>query len=85
MKRLLLLSLLVVFAVPAQAHAAAPCRDKIFNDWYADGKIRFLFQYGSEPHPDLKDVPLALDLLQSPADKTLLTAAAVTNGTGRLI
>jgi hypothetical protein len=39
MKRLLLLSLLVVFAVPAQAHAAAPCRDKIFNDWYADGKI----------------------------------------------
>ena len=39
MKRLLLLSLLVVFAVPAQAHAAAPCRDRIFNDWYADGKI----------------------------------------------
>ncbi len=41
MKRLLLVSLLavLVFAVPAQAHAAAPCRDKIFNDWYADGKI----------------------------------------------
>ena len=39
MKRLLLLSLLVVFAVPATAHAAVPCRNKIFNDWYADGKI----------------------------------------------
>jgi hypothetical protein len=41
MKRLLLLPLLAVLAVavPAQAHAAAPCRDKIFNDWYADGKI----------------------------------------------
>ena len=41
MKRLLLLSLLAAFvvAVPAQAHAAAPCRDRIFNDWYADGKI----------------------------------------------
>jgi hypothetical protein len=41
MKRLLLVSLLAVLAVavPAQAHAAAPCRDKIFNDWYADGKI----------------------------------------------
>jgi hypothetical protein len=39
MKRLLLLALLVVVAVPAQAHAAAPCRNKIFNDWYADGKI----------------------------------------------
>ena len=39
MKRLLLLSLLVVVALPAQAHAAAPCRNKVFNDWYADGKI----------------------------------------------
>ncbi len=41
MKRLLLLSLLaaLVVAVPAQARAAAPCRDRIFNDWYADGKI----------------------------------------------
>jgi tripartite-type tricarboxylate transporter receptor subunit TctC len=51
--------------------------------WYTDGKIRFLFQYGSEPHPDLKDVPLALDLLQNAADKTLLTAAAVPLGLGR--
>ena len=33
--------------------------------WYAERKVRFLFQYGgSDPHPDLKDVPLALDLLQ---------------------
>ncbi|HUZ81892.1 MAG TPA: hypothetical protein VMU73_06565 [Gaiellaceae bacterium] len=39
MKRLLLLSLLAAFALPAQAQAAAPCRDKIYNDWYADGKI----------------------------------------------
>jgi tripartite-type tricarboxylate transporter receptor subunit TctC len=52
-------------------------------NWYAEGKIHFLFQYGSEPHPDLKDVPLALDLLQSEADKTLLTAAAVPLGLGR--
>src|SRR5262245_5350954 len=44
--------------------------------WYADGKIRFLLQYGSEPHPELKDVPVALDLLPSAADKTLLVAAA---------
>ena len=39
MKRLLLLSMLVVFAVPAHAQAAAPCRNKVINDWYADGKI----------------------------------------------
>jgi len=45
MKRLLLLSLLVVFAVPATAHAAIPCRNKIFNDWYADGKIASTYSH----------------------------------------
>ena len=45
MKRLLLVSLLVVFAVPATAHAATPCRNKIFNDWYADGKIASTYSH----------------------------------------
>jgi hypothetical protein len=41
MKRFLLISVLaaVVVAIPAQARAAEPCRNKVFNDWYADGKI----------------------------------------------
>lgn len=39
MKRLLLLTLLAAVALPATAQAAVPCRDKVFNDWYADGKI----------------------------------------------
>jgi hypothetical protein len=39
MKRLLLLSLLVAAVIPVQANASIPCRNKIFNDWYADGKI----------------------------------------------
>jgi tripartite-type tricarboxylate transporter receptor subunit TctC len=51
--------------------------------WYAEHKIRFLFQYGAEPHPDLKGVPVALDLLQNEADKTLLTAASAPLGLGR--
>jgi hypothetical protein len=34
---LALTSLAVV--LPAPAGAAVPCRNKIFNDWYADGKI----------------------------------------------
>ena len=25
--------------------------------WYKEGKIRFLFQYGGGPHPELKNVP----------------------------
>jgi cobalamin biosynthesis Mg chelatase CobN len=44
MRRLVLLALLagaVVLSalVPASAKAAAPCRDRIYNDWYSHGKI----------------------------------------------
>ena len=45
MKRLLLLSLLVAAVVPVQANAAVPCRNKIFNDWYADGKIASTYSH----------------------------------------
>lgn len=51
--------------------------------WYPERKIHFLFQYGSEAHPELKDVPLALDLLRSEADKALLVAASAPLGLGR--
>ena len=39
MKRILLLVIAAAFFVPAGAHAAVPCRDKIYNDWYSTGKI----------------------------------------------
>jgi hypothetical protein len=39
MKRLALVAFLVALVVPATAKAAAPCRDRIYNDWYPDGKI----------------------------------------------
>jgi hypothetical protein len=47
-KRLLLLSALLTVAVvvPAHASAAVPCRNKIFNDWYADGKIASTYSHG---------------------------------------
>jgi len=39
-KRLLLLAILLAVALPGPASAAtSPCRNKIFNDWYPDGKI----------------------------------------------
>ena len=46
-KRLLLLSALLTVAVvvPAHASAAVPCRNKIFNDWYADGKIASTYSH----------------------------------------
>jgi len=40
MKRLALFALLLAaVAVPGTAHGAVPCRDRIYNDWYGDGKI----------------------------------------------
>ncbi len=52
-------------------------------NWYPESKIRLLFQYGAEPHPELKGVPFALDLLRIEADKTLLIAASAPLGLGR--
>lgn len=40
MKRLLVLGVVVAgFAFPVAAGAAVPCRDRIYNDWYHDGRI----------------------------------------------
>jgi cobalamin biosynthesis Mg chelatase CobN len=44
MKRLLLVSLLVAFALPATANAAL-CRNKIYNDWLADGRIASTYSH----------------------------------------
>src|SRR6516165_2763400 len=52
-------------------------------DWYPQSKIRALFQYGLEPHPELAGVPFALDLLHNDADKALLIAASAPLGLGR--
>ena len=41
-------------------------------DWLRDKKIKILLQFGLKPHPDLKDVPFALDLVQNPIDKKML-------------
>jgi len=39
MKRLVLLATAAALFAPAGAHAAVPCRDKIYNEWYSTGKI----------------------------------------------
>ncbi|HZU20753.1 MAG TPA: hypothetical protein VE982_06015 [Gaiellaceae bacterium] len=41
MKRLLLLVVVVLAGLaPATGSASTPCRDRIYNDWYPDGKIK---------------------------------------------
>jgi tripartite-type tricarboxylate transporter receptor subunit TctC len=41
-------------------------------DWIRDKKIRILLQFGLKPHPDLKGVPFALDLVKNPLDRKML-------------
>ncbi len=54
-------------------------------DWLADGKIRFLLQYGNMPNPSLKDVPFAMDLISAPADRKLMELASAPLAMGRPI
>jgi tripartite-type tricarboxylate transporter receptor subunit TctC len=51
--------------------------------WLPEHLISVLFQYGAKPHPDLKGIPFALDLLDKPDDKVLLTAAVAPLTLGR--
>jgi tripartite-type tricarboxylate transporter receptor subunit TctC len=41
-------------------------------DWLRGGKLNFLVQLGLEKHPDVKDAPLALDLIPDEAGRQML-------------
>jgi tripartite-type tricarboxylate transporter receptor subunit TctC len=43
-----------------------------YSDLVKDGKIRILLQFGMEPSPQLKDVPFALDLVETEFDREVL-------------
>lgn len=53
--------------------------------WHRDQTVHILFQYGAAPHPDLKAVPFASDLVTNSNDKTLLAAAGAPLAAGRPI
>jgi tripartite-type tricarboxylate transporter receptor subunit TctC len=53
--------------------------------WHRDQTVHLLFQYGAAPHPDLKQVPFASDLVTNAADETLLAAAGAPLAAGRPI
>jgi tripartite-type tricarboxylate transporter receptor subunit TctC len=53
-------------------------------DWIAEKKVKLLVQYALAPHPELKDVPFALDLLKDrPADRRLMELASAPLSLGR--
>lgn len=56
-RRVVLIGLAAIaVALPANAHAASPCRDRIYNEWYATGKISTNYPIACY-HDALKHVP----------------------------
>jgi hypothetical protein len=85
MRRLVLLPLLLVFVVPAQARAAAPCRDKIYSDWYADGKIASTYSHACYVDA-LHHVPTATEEYSSLRDDiTAAMRAAALHAEGKVV
>ena len=53
--------------------------------WIKGGKVRILLQIGLHPHPALKGVPMALDLVKKPEDKSMLEFLMLQQEVGRPI
>ncbi len=52
-------------------------------DWIEQRKINLIAQFSYKPHPDLKDVPLMMDLVTKPEDKRALQLVFATQEMGR--
>jgi tripartite-type tricarboxylate transporter receptor subunit TctC len=52
-------------------------------DWISSGTVTVLFQGGSKPNPELKDVPFIVDLAQKPQDKQAIEFLYAGQGIGR--
>ncbi|HEY8645502.1 MAG TPA: hypothetical protein VIL77_06455 [Gaiellaceae bacterium] len=81
MKRLLLLATLLAVALPGPASAAGtPCRNKIFNDWYRDGKIASSYPVGCY-RDALKHIPVDAGIYSSLSDDVRAAMRAATRRT----
>ena len=52
-------------------------------DWLKENKLNFIVQMGLEPHPLARDVPLALDLADTPEKKAMIRLMAAHLALGR--
>ena len=52
-------------------------------DWITDKKVRILVQIALEKHPDLEDVPSALDLARNEEERQIIDLWAAPNKMGR--
>src|SRR3954453_7259415 len=79
-RTLLLFALLALMSLavvpPAPAGAAVPCRNKIFNDWYADGKIASTYPRACYADA-LRHIPVDAQVYSSLADDIRAAMRAV--------
>jgi tripartite-type tricarboxylate transporter receptor subunit TctC len=54
-------------------------------DWFKDKKILVLVQYGLKRHPDLPDVPTAVELAKTPEQAKILSAVVSASDVGKSI
>ena len=52
-------------------------------EWIAEKKLKFLLQYGAYPHPEIKGVPYALDLISDTTRRDLMAVAQAPLALGR--
>ena len=80
MRRLIVLLVLLGIAVgaPAGAQAKAPCRDKIFNDWYHDGKVASTYPLSCY-RDALRHIPPDVGVYSSLGDDIRLALQAAVN------
>lgn len=52
-------------------------------EWIAGHKVNLIVQYALEPHPELKDVPFALDLITDPDKRAIMEVASAPLSVGR--
>ena len=77
MRRLVLVALVAAAVLlPGTAKASVPCRDRIYNDWYRDGKIASTYPLACY-RDAIKHVPRDADIYSSLKDdiRTALQAA----------
>jgi cobalamin biosynthesis Mg chelatase CobN len=68
MRRLILLALVATAVLlPGTAKASVPCRDRIYNDWYKDGKIASTYPLACY-RDAIKHVPRDADIYSSLKD-----------------
>lgn len=80
MRRLIVLLALLGLAVgaPAGAQAKEPCRDRIFNDWYKDGKVASTYPLSCY-RDALKHIPPDVGVYSSLGDDIRLALQAAVN------